>query len=243
MLALPRVMDLLPTMPDRLTEIARRFSDGSNPATRLAAGALYELYERYVGHLADQPVTLLELGVHSGESLKTFATYFAKGKIVGIDATDRSVDYSAFPSIAFRVCDQRNGPQLAAICAELAPDGLDIIIDDASHVGTWSLLSYQALFDHLRPGGYYVVEDWGTGYWDDWPDGSHFQQFTPDATFGKLGKRIPSHDFGMVGFVKYLVDEVAGGRIRPTSKAPRSRPDRMQEMHVHKEMVVLRKAS
>jgi hypothetical protein len=46
------------------------------------------------------------------------------------------------------------------------------------------------------------------------------EQFTPDSTFNMVGKRMPSHDFGMVGFVKYLVDEVAGGRIRPTSTAP-----------------------
>jgi SAM-dependent methyltransferase len=229
-------------MPDQLTQIARRFSDGKDPVTRLHASGIYELHERYFHHLADQPVSLLELGVHLGASLKTFATYFTKGRIVGIDATDRTVDFSDFPSIAFRVCDQRDGPRLAAICAELAPDGFDIIIDDASHIGLWSLAAYRVLFDHLKPGGFYVVEDWGTGYWDDWPDGSHFQQFTPDSTFDKLGKRIPSHDFGMVGFVKYLVDEVAGGRIRPASTAPRSRPDRMQAMHVHKQIVVLEKA-
>ena len=229
-------------MPDQLTEIARRFSDGKDPATRLFANGMYELYDRYFRHLVDQPLSLLELGVHRGASLKTFATYFAKGRIVGIDKKDKGADFAEFPNVTFRPCDQRDGPALAALCTELAPNGFDIIIDDASHIGAWSLASYQVLFDHLKPGGFYVIEDWGTGYWDDWPDGSRFQQFTPDSTFDKIGKRIPSHDFGMVGFVKYLVDEVAGGRIRPMSTAPRSRPDRMQEMHVHKEMVLLRKA-
>jgi SAM-dependent methyltransferase len=230
-------------MSGDLIEIASRFSDARDPITRLAARGIYELHEHYFRHLADQPISLLELGVHKGASLKTFATYFAKGQVVGVDAKDKGADYAAFPNVTFRVCDQRDGPRLATLCAELAPDGFDIIIDDASHIGTWSLASYQALFDHLKPGGFYVVEDWGTGYWDDWPDGSRFQQFTADSTFGAIGKRIPSHDFGMVGFVKYLVDEVAGGRIRLTSTAPRSRPDRLQAMHVHKQMVVLEKAS
>lgn len=229
-------------MPLPLAEIACRYSDGKDPATRLFADGVYEIHDRYFHQLADQPVTLLELGVHQGASLKTFATYFTKGRIIGIDHKDLHADFSQFPNITFRVCDQRDGPSLAALSAELAPDGFDIVIDDASHIGVWSLASYQALFDHLKPGGFYVVEDWGTGYWDDWPDGSRFQQFIPDSTFDKIGKRIPSHDFGMVGFVKYLVDEVAGGRIRPKSTAPRSRPDRLQAMHVHKQLVVLEKA-
>ena len=230
-------------VPDLLVDIARRFSDGKNPATKLAAGALYDLYDGYFRDLADRPVTLLELGVHLGESLKTFATYFSNGKVIGIDITDRGTDFSEFPNIAFRACDQRDGQRLREICSALAPDGLDIVIDDASHYGTWSLTSYNALFPHLKPGGLYVVEDWGTGYWDDWPDGSRFQQFTPETTDGKTGKRIPSHDFGMVGFVKYLVDEVAGSHIRPNRRAPSTRPDRLHTIHVHKEMVVLRKAS
>jgi len=230
-------------MPAPMRQIAQRFSDASNPSMKLNAGALYERYDQYLSALADQPVTLLELGVYSGESLKTFASYFAKGRIVGIDITDRGADFSDFPNIAFRLCDQRDAQTLGSICSTLAPDGLDIIVDDASHYGLWSLMSYNALFAHLKPGGLYIVEDWATGYWDDWRDGSRFQRFAPESADEIVGKRIPSHDFGMVGFVKYLVDEVAGSGIRSSAKAPITRPDRLESMHVHKEMVVLKKTS
>jgi hypothetical protein len=110
-----------------MRQIAQRFSDASNPSMKLNAGALYERYDQYLSALADQPVTLLELGVYSGESLKTFASYFAKGRIVGIDITDRGADFSDFPNIAFRLCDQRDAQTLGSICSTLAPDGLDII--------------------------------------------------------------------------------------------------------------------
>jgi len=59
---------------------------------------------------------------------------------------------------------------------------------------------------------------------------------------GVLQTRIPTHDFGMVGFIKHCVDEVMSSGIRPSMTAVSTRPDRLQLMHVHKSMVVLRKA-
>lgn len=55
-------------------------------------------------------------------------------------------------------------------------------------------LAFETLFPHLRPGGFYVIEDWGTGYWPDWPDGEL--------------PRWANHLAGMVGLVKELVDGV-----------------------------------
>ena len=141
----------------------------------------------------------MELGAHYGGSFKTFGTYFPKGRVIGIDIEDRKMDFSACPNVTFILGDRQDCEQLGRICRVYAPNGRDVVIDDASHYGTWSLASYSALFPHLKPGDLYFVEDWETGYWDDWPDGSRFQQFTPEVTDGQIGKWIPSHDFGMVG--------------------------------------------
>jgi hypothetical protein len=157
--------------------------------------------------------------------------------VIGVDIEDRGADFSAFPNIRFERGDQRKAEQLAAICRAHAPDGVDVIIDDASHVGAYSLASYQALFPFWKTGGLYFVEDWATGYWTRASsDGAAFQEAAVE------GKRILSHDYGMVGFVKFLVDEVMGRGIRPGPDAPLTRPDRLSEMHVHKGAVVLRKA-
>ena len=86
------------------------------------------------------------------------------------------------------------------------------------------------------PGGFYFVEDWATGYWTDFPDGGAFAEAAID------GKRIVSHDHGMVGFVKALVDEVMSRGIRPSMTARPTRPNRLETMHVHKAAVVLTKA-
>ena len=218
-----------------LSDISRSLSDGGNPSTKPPGGTLYQLYDRYFAELADQPVTLLELGVHAGESLKIFGTYFANGKIIGLDIADRGTDFSAWPNIVFAAGDQTDAALLARLCAESAPLGLDIVIDDASHLRRASLASYRALFPFVKPGGFYIVEDWTTGYWDDWPNGGRFVPVIVE------GSRVPSHDYGMVGFVKSLVDEVASDRIRPSRLAEPTRERRLDFMQVHPEMVVLRK--
>src|SRR5438309_8699047 len=52
---------------------------------------------------------------------------------------------------------------------ETAPEGFDVIIDDCSHIGELTRISFWHLFEHhLKPGGLYVIEDWSTGYWDSW---------------------------------------------------------------------------
>jgi hypothetical protein len=226
---------------ESLRDLAVRHSVG-DPQTKLVAPGIYELYDSYFAGLREQPVVLLELGVARGESLKTFGTYFKHGTIIGIDIEDRGIDLSSYPNVRFETCDQRDAARLSVVCATHAPDGLDIIIDDASHYGTWSLMSYTALFPFLKPGGLYMIEDWATGYWTDWYDGGEFSQFAPSEQHDIVEKRIPTHDFGMVGFVKYLVDEVMSSGIRPSISAPLTRPNRLEMMHVHKSIVVLRKA-
>jgi SAM-dependent methyltransferase len=165
-----------------LRELALRQSVGDNPHTKLVIPGIYELYDDYFSALRSSAIVLLELGVAQGESLKAFAGYFEHGTIVGLDIEDRGLDFSSHPNVRYAIGDQRDAARLAEVCAAYAPQGLDIIIDDASHVGVWSLTSYRALFPFLKPGGLYIIEDWATGYWTDWPDGGPFEDVTPSGT-------------------------------------------------------------
>jgi hypothetical protein len=228
-------------MRESLVEIGRRLC--ANADTTAKPLTIYAIYDRYFGDFSDGAVTLLELGVHTGESLKVWAAYFPRGTIIGVDIMENRVDLSDYPNIVFKRGDQTDPDRLKEIRLAHAPHGLDIIVDDASHIGHKSAASYATLFPYLNPGGLYIIEDWGTGYFDDWPDGSHFQKFRSEAVDGQIAKRIPSHDFGMVGFIKSLVDEVAGGNIKPTLSASPTRSDIMSFMHVYKETVIIGKKS
>jgi len=49
--------------------------------------------------------------------------------------------------------------------------GVDIVIDDGSHVAEHQLASFKTLFPLLFNGGVYVCEDLHTAYWDGWQGG------------------------------------------------------------------------
>jgi hypothetical protein len=227
-------------MGETLVEIGRRICANADATAKPLK--IYAIYDRYFGDFSDRAISLLELGVHTGESLKVWASYFPRGTIIGVDILENRADFSDYPNIIFERADQTNSDRLKEIYLTHAANGLDIVVDDASHVGVNSAASYATLFPYLNPGGLYIIEDWGTGYFDDWPDGGHFQKFYSEAVDGQIPKRIPSHDFGMVGFVKSLVDEVAGDNVKPTLRAAPARPNVMSFMHLYKETAVIRKS-
>jgi hypothetical protein len=191
-----------------LAEIAMSLGGSQDPGTK--PDQIWREYEPLFAPLAELPLNILEIGVYNGTSIRTLATYFRNARIVGLDLSVPAIDLSHYPSISMLVCDQRDSTRLNAICDQHMADGVDIVIDDASHVGEYSLETYRALFPRVRAGGLYVVEDWGTGYWPHWGDGAEFTGPCLQDRPAGLARRITSHDYGMVGFVKSLIDDVRG---------------------------------
>jgi len=50
---------------------------------------------------------------------------------------------------------------------EFGSDSVDLVIDDASHFLFETRESFRFLFPRLRPGGIYIIADWG---WAHWPE-------------------------------------------------------------------------
>jgi hypothetical protein len=184
------------------------------------------VYEELLAPLREQRFNLLELGVWKGDSLIMWRDAFTRATIVGLDLNPPKL--SLGDRVHVVTGDQGDRALLDAVRAQYAPDGFDIVIDDASHIGELSARSLQALYPHhLKPGGYYVIEDWGTGYMTDWPDGASPRTKVgverlseldaaggePASAAGSEATRMPSHDAGMVGLVKRLVDHVAAGDL------------------------------
>ncbi|EGL66506.1 hypothetical protein AGRO_0751 [Agrobacterium sp. ATCC 31749] len=191
----------------------------------------YESYERFFGSLREKPLSFFEIGVYRGESTKVFAEYFSRANIVGVDFDLHNIDLTGFDNITLYQGDQSDAPFLTDLVERHAASGVDIIIDDASHEGCLSLATFGILFPLLKSGGLYAIEDWGTGYWSDRPDG---QAYKP---LDVVGDRLVSHDYGMVGFVKSLVDHVAGWDTRSSFDF-----SEIASMHVLPGIVILQKA-
>ncbi len=225
-----------------------------------------EYYAAAFSPLCDREVRLLELGVYQGGSLYLWRDYFPFGQIAGLDLNPVQLDDPS-GRIHFYQGSQQDTDLLDRIAAEVAPDGFDMIIDDCAHLAGPARTSFWHLFDrHLKPGGIYAIEDWGTGYWDAWPDGRHFHAETllNEASLTDPGlpgwkrwlaqrlkipiqtaadrRRFPSHDYGMVGFLKQLVDELAYDDItHPEMGVKPIRTSRFQRMHLSHALALIYK--
>lgn len=234
-------------------------------------------YEDYFSPLLGREICLLELGVYHGGSLLLWRDYFDKGLIAGLDINPVTIE-DAGDRIRVYQGEQQNTELLDRIARECAPEGFDVIIDDCSHVGELTRISFWHLFDkHLKSGGIYVIEDWGTGYWDSWTDGVRYRRAEGHAfssfnyrlsrgltrlhnsSVAKqlsvlrwlvsmlkkilLWRRFESHDFGMVGFVKELIDECGMADItHPTHGIGNQRASKFRELRISQSHLFVIKA-
>lgn len=251
-------------MTKTLEEIARNFDTDKKHSI-----GYINNFEHHFGQFRNDPLKILELGVFHGGSLLMWQEYFSKGLVVGLDRRPNPLN-ELHDRIRFYRGSQDDDELLDKVALECAPDGFDIVIDDASHIGTLSRASFRNLFHkHLKPGGMYVIEDWGTGYWDSWPDGAaYLHQQRPIASKNKFSplqrlikqfswtrralvpnqytdQNFMTHNFGMVGFIKELVDEVGWQDITCPGRGNSNLPLRaslIREMTIYSGHVFLVKA-
>ncbi len=182
-----------PTQADSSTNMRSKQLNLSAYDTDKIKHHYLELYDPILSPWIDSELKLLEIGIHRGGSLKLWRDYFPHGRIVGIDL---KLPKNFFPGERVQVFEgsQADTGFLSEVAMKTAPEGFDLIIDDASHIGELTKTTFWHLFDrHLKPGGLYAIEDWGTGYLDDFPDGKKFDP-KPSAL-----DPFPCHSHGMVG--------------------------------------------
>jgi predicted O-methyltransferase YrrM len=122
------------------------------------------LYEQFFAPRRGEPLTLLEIGVGDGASLRTWREYFANARAVyGLDVDPACPARVAGPGIEVVVGDQNDRDLLDALGRRAG--GFDVVIDDGSHTWQAQVTAFEALWPHVRPEGLYVVEDLHTSYW------------------------------------------------------------------------------
>lgn len=179
------------------------------------------LYEKYLSSWRGRPVRMLEIGVHRGGSLKLWRDFFGPEAVIfGIDINPDCASFDG-QSGQVRIGSQDNPAFLRKVVAEMG--GVDIVLDDGSHVSAHMRASLDALYPLLSDGGLYIVEDVHACYW---------------TQFGG-GYRRPG---SFVETVKTMVDDMhhwyhtQGERIGATAGS-------LGAVHVHDSMVVLEKTA
>lgn len=144
---------------------------------------LLDIAPRQVRHIVD-------LGIFKGGSAAFYALVFRPTRLVAIDITEDPVPalkhFIATNEHGHRIrpyygIDQADHEALTSILRTNFPDrSLDLVVDDCSHRYASTKASFNCLFGWLRPGGVYIIEDWGWAHWsgETWqgPDGP----FSPD---------------------------------------------------------------
>lgn len=139
-----------------------------------------ETLNQYATVLAGNPPrNALEFGIFQGGSPALFTLWFDLQKFVGIDISPPVAafdDFSASHRVSQRIrsyygTSQTDSRRIVEIVqAEFGDTPIDLIIDDASHMYRNSRRTFEIAFPLLRPGGIYVIEDWG---WAHWARSSH----------------------------------------------------------------------
>src|SRR5262249_51655337 len=212
---------------------------------------LFAVYDEVFKHLIHEPIVLLELGVLEGGSLELWRDYFTAARIIGVDLSPPEIaDKSGRIRVYRGAQDDRE--LLTRIASDEAPLGFDIIIDDASHIGRTSRVSFWHLFrKHLKSGGIYSIEDWGSSYWDAWPDGKNYDwhadsplndDWEPPAAGPAIKEEFHSHLYGMIGMIKELIDDIARHEIAkggPHGRSPIS--PRIKQIQIRSSIAIVTK--
>ena len=123
-------------------------------------------YEEKFESIRNDITKVLEIGVETGRSHRMWLEYFPNANIYGFDIFKFGVDelnrlQKDNPyldrSIMFKG-DQENTDDLEKFLSLHGGD-FDIIIDDGGHTIKQQQLSLGILFNAVKPGGYYIIED------------------------------------------------------------------------------------
>jgi len=122
-------------------------------------------YDRFLEHLKlKEDVNILELGAGQGErmgaSVKVWAEYFPLSNSIHVVEIDPDARMLKTDKIVPRIGDLSDSRFLE----ELSNGQWDLIIDDASHNWDHQISALASLFDSVRPGGIYIVEDIHTSF-------------------------------------------------------------------------------
>jgi len=145
-------------------------------------------YSNYLPFKRYDKLNIMEIGVLDGQSVKTWKEYFYRSKITGVDINPNCKQYEE-DNISIEIGSQADNVFLLDVMREHGP--FDMILDDGSHMNSHVIFSFEHLFQSVKSGGIYIVEDCATSYWSDWEGGylkettmmEYFKRLTDDVNF------------------------------------------------------------
>ena len=121
------------------------------------------IYEMFLQNFKGEPIKFLEIGVSKGGSLSLWRKYFGPdATIYGIDIDPKCAQYDGADG-QVRIGSQDNANFMSSVVQEMG--GVDIVVDDGSHISKHIRSTFNTIFPLLNDGGIYIVEDLHATYW------------------------------------------------------------------------------
>jgi predicted O-methyltransferase YrrM len=121
---------------------------------------------------------ILELGIFDGGSVAFWAEALDPQMLVAVDLATRGDSEYFRAYLTARKhrgtvathwgVNQADQERLRAIVQRDFDGPLDLVIDDASHQYSQTKASFEACFPLIRPGGFYIIEDWSWHHWREY---------------------------------------------------------------------------
>jgi len=138
----------------------------------------FNIYNENFSKYKNKKITILEIGVFNGGSLKMWQNYFSPDSlIVGIDIIPKCKKYEK-DNIKIYIGDQTDKNFLNSVIKDIGKP--DIIIDDGGHTSNQQITSFDYLFKYLNNQAIYLVEDTHSSYhlkFQDRQDGLTFMDY------------------------------------------------------------------
>lgn len=143
-----------------LTRGTDKASDGHNYTA---------IYDPLFTPFRQDTFNFLEIGIYHGDSIRMWRDWFPNATIYCIDIRKKWINMLILSKqgcerIVWDKVDQSDEQQLT----EYAKKGpWRVVVDDGSHVSSHQKLTFDILWDQVEPGGYYIIEDTHTSYFEE----------------------------------------------------------------------------
>jgi len=122
----------------------------------------FEIYETHFSRFRNKEIVIVEIGLFQGGSLHMWKDYFGKkAKIYGIDINPDCKRFEE-DNVSILIGSQSDREFLRDVKKKIPR--IDILIDDGGHFMQQQIITFEELFDHVKPDGIYLCEDTQTSY-------------------------------------------------------------------------------
>lgn len=178
-----------------VTPDSDRYLHAESTASRFLVAKQPAMAQRLAAVVAElEPARIVELGIYKGGSAALLAALARPEKLTAIELAQEPVQALAEFIVAHQLdsvvsphygVDQGDADRLGALLDEdHGSEPLDLVVDDASHLYRETRTSFELLFGRLRPGGSYIIEDWGWAHFPEplWQSGGGWFHDRPALT-------------------------------------------------------------